>query len=428
MARNPKTNAISAFVVETDLARRRGDAPLPVHGPAGARERRHPVHRREDPGGEPHRQGGARPQDRAHHPQHRPPLDPGGGGGRRQGLPRDLPQVVGGARRSGARRSASTRRSRTSSPRWRRPCTRWRRSRTSRRRSPTEGLRHPPRGGDGEGVEHRQGVADRRRDDADPRRARVRDGDLARGARRGADRRRAGDARPAHQPDLRGLVRDHAPLHGARGGRQAPPGRGRAHRPEGARSARSSRPCRRSAAFYATWYPASGRAACSRRATASSARSRRTCASSSAPRASSRARSSTRWWCSAAAPSGSRRSCSGSSTSRTSCSRCRRRVSRAEALRTRGAPRGGRRRRGSRDHFCLANRRKVRGALPARSGGTTTRHAYRLGPRGARRRARLARAGRHRHSASPSRISGRGCRSGRRSQPLRPSGRRPGWA
>ena len=36
------------------------------------------------------------------------------------------------------------------------------------------------------------------------------------------DRRRADDARLPHQPHLRGLLGDHAPVHGPRGGGQAP--------------------------------------------------------------------------------------------------------------------------------------------------------------------------------------------------------------
>ncbi len=52
------------------------------------------------------------------------------------------------------------------------------------------------------------------------------------GPRRAPDPGRAHDARLPHQPDLRGLERDHAPLHGARGGRQAPRGRRRHDRSE----------------------------------------------------------------------------------------------------------------------------------------------------------------------------------------------------
>ena len=67
-------------------------------------------------------------------------------------------------------------------------------------------LRHPPGGRRGQGVEHRPLLGDRGRHHADPRRARLRDRALARGARRASHRRRAHDARLPHQQDLRGLA------------------------------------------------------------------------------------------------------------------------------------------------------------------------------------------------------------------------------
>ena len=76
-------------------------------------------------------------------------------------------------------------------------------------------LRHPARGGDREAVQHRGRVAHRRRHAADPRRPRLRDGAVARAARREADSRRARDARLPHQSDLRGIVGDHAAVHRA---------------------------------------------------------------------------------------------------------------------------------------------------------------------------------------------------------------------
>jgi hypothetical protein len=60
---------------------------------------------------------------------------------------------------------------------------------------------------------------------------RLRDRAVARGARRGAGAGRAHHARLPHQQDLRGLDRDHAPVHGARDGRPPPAGRRRARRP-----------------------------------------------------------------------------------------------------------------------------------------------------------------------------------------------------
>ena len=59
--------------------------------------------------------------------------------------------------------------------------------------------------------------------------------------RRGSGPGRAHHARLPHQPDLRGLERDHAPLHGARGGRQAPAGRRRHDRSEERREGEARR-------------------------------------------------------------------------------------------------------------------------------------------------------------------------------------------
>jgi alkylation response protein AidB-like acyl-CoA dehydrogenase len=57
---------------------------------------------------------------------------------------------------------------------------------------------------------------------AGPRRARLRDGSVAGAAWGTGDSARARDARPAHQPDLRRLQRDHASVHRARSRRSAP--------------------------------------------------------------------------------------------------------------------------------------------------------------------------------------------------------------
>ena len=89
----------------------------------------------------------------------------------------------------------------------------------ARRRRPQ---RHPDRGGAGQALRQRDGLADRRRADPDPRRPRLRDRRLARRPRRAPGRGRADAARPADQPDLRGLHRDHAPADRPRGGRRAP--------------------------------------------------------------------------------------------------------------------------------------------------------------------------------------------------------------
>src|SRR5437879_22513 len=87
-------------------------------------------------------------------------------------------------------------------------------------------LRHPARSGDCEAVQLRGRLADHRRDGADPRRPRLRDRGLAAGAGREARAGRAHHARLPHQPDLRGIKRDHASVHRPRGGGQAPAGGG----------------------------------------------------------------------------------------------------------------------------------------------------------------------------------------------------------
>ena len=71
---------------------------------------------------------------------------------------------------------------------------------------------------------------------------------LAEGARRGALPGRAHGPRPAHQPDLRGLERDHAPVHRPRGGGRPPLGRGRDGRPARADRRSASRPRRQGGA------------------------------------------------------------------------------------------------------------------------------------------------------------------------------------
>ena len=134
----------------------------------------------------------------------------------------------------------------------------------------------------------RDGLADGRRAGPDPRRPRLRDRRLARRPRRAGRPRRADAARSAHQPDLRGLDRDHAPADRPGGGRRPPVGRGRPHRPgqvpvrQGAGPAR--RPAASTPAGCRSWSPAP---ASSRAPTPSSTRpatatSPRTCGTSSA--------------------------------------------------------------------------------------------------------------------------------------------------
>ncbi len=205
-ARPARSKKISAFVVETGWPGVEGRAPLPLHGPEGARQRRDQLQERPRAGREPDRRRGEGAQDRAHHPQRRPPVDPQRLGGHGQALPGDLPHLGERARAVGP----AGRQARGDRPQDRRHGGHHLRHGVDRRPGDRDvrprRLRHPPRSGGLQGVEHRPHLGDRGRHAADPRRPRLRDRDLAAGARRGADRRRADDARLPHQPDLRGLV------------------------------------------------------------------------------------------------------------------------------------------------------------------------------------------------------------------------------
>ena len=102
----------------------------------------------------------------------------------------------------------------------------------------------------------------RRRAGPDPRRARLRDGRVAGRPGRARGPRRADPARPADQPDLRGLHRDHAPADRPRGGRRPPVG-GRAtsstRRPTArTRRARRRRPAASTPAGCRRWSPGPG--------------------------------------------------------------------------------------------------------------------------------------------------------------------------
>ena len=259
-----------------------------VPGPARPGEQRHPVPRRVRPGRERDRRRGQGPQDRPDHAEHGPALAAGDVRGRRQVGAERRPGVgrrpgpvgpAGRPARGGRQEDRVHRRHHVRHGVHARPVL------PARRRRPQ---RHPDRGGAGQAVRQRDGLADRRRADPDPGRARLRDGRLARGPGRAADRRRADPARPADQPDLRGLDRDHAPADRPRGGRRAPLGGRRHHRPRRRRSAARPGPGARAGGFYARWLPtlAVGKGQAPGGVRASSARWPRTCATSSAPRAS----------------------------------------------------------------------------------------------------------------------------------------------
>ena len=115
--------------------------------------------------------------------------------------------------------------------------------------------RHPDRGGAGQALVERDGVADRRRAGPDPRRPRLRDRRLAGRPRRARGPGRADPARPADQPDLRGLVRDHAPADRPRGGRRAPRRRPATSPTPTPTCRRKAKAAAKASGFYAKWLP-----------------------------------------------------------------------------------------------------------------------------------------------------------------------------
>ena len=186
MARHPDTKKISAFIVEKSLAGRRGRDPLPLHGLEGDRERRHPLHEGAGAEGEPPLGRGQGIEARAHHAQHGTPDAAGLLRGHGETMRRDLPgmgqrtRAVGSAGRPSRRDRAAA--GRDGGHDVRHGCGHGPRLVDGRHGRP----RHPPRGGRGQDVELGRGLEDHRPDDADPRRARLRDRGFAARPRRGA--------------------------------------------------------------------------------------------------------------------------------------------------------------------------------------------------------------------------------------------------
>ena len=110
-AREGKRKGITAFIVEADGRASRSVHRCRVHGAVRHRERRDPLQQRARAPGERALGEGTRPQARAHHPEHRPPDDAGHVRGSAQAVPR-CARVERTSACSGARRSASTTRSR----------------------------------------------------------------------------------------------------------------------------------------------------------------------------------------------------------------------------------------------------------------------------------------------------------------------------
>ena len=151
---------ITAFVVETDSPGHHGREPQRVHGPEGHRERRHPVPPGPGAGREPARPGGRGAQDRPHHAQHRPAVDPGDVRGGRQVVASRSPASGPPSGSSGAGRSASTGRSRRRSRSSPRPRSRSRRCSSCPPQLADAGTQgHPDRGRAGQALVERDGLA-----------------------------------------------------------------------------------------------------------------------------------------------------------------------------------------------------------------------------------------------------------------------------
>ena len=184
MARDPETKKISAFIVETGWpgvkvehrCRFMGLKAL-ANGVVSFQDVRVPRENLD-------RRGGQGAQDRPRHAQHRAPDAAGRLHRDRQALPRDRVGAGRTSASSGASRSGSTRRSPPPRGHGRHDLRHGIGVEAGERDGGPRRLRHPARGRRRQGVEHRPRLGDRRRDPADPRRPRLRDRALARGARR----------------------------------------------------------------------------------------------------------------------------------------------------------------------------------------------------------------------------------------------------
>ena len=325
MARDPKTKKISAFVVETDWPGVKVEYRCRFMGLKALANGVDQLQRRARAAREPDRRGGQGPQDRAHHPQHRTPHAARRVRRHRQAVPRDRARLVRATR------------SQWGVPIWKHEAVAHRIADMAATTFAMDSI-----------AKLASAMADRGGYDIRLEAAAAKEWNTVRaweivdqtlqirggrgyetesslaGPRRDADPGRAHHARLPHQPHLRGLERDHAPVHGARGGRQAPAGRRRDDRSEERRQREARGPAedpRLLRRLVSAAVAARARHAVPLRRLGPARH--RTCASSSAAPASWRARASTAWRSTRPRWSASRASCSAASTSSWSCSRCR---------------------------------------------------------------------------------------------------------